>query len=103
MPIPQPDMSDGSHNIDQYRHLKAGHHCVVDLAAEDMFVSPAILSNVLRSMIFRCCRSRLLMMPRVVKPRNALLTASSDIPRYSAMSDRFIGRYISVVRSPMVV
>ena len=54
--------------IDQYRHLKTGHHGVVDLAVEDMFVSPAILSNVLRSMIFRCCRSQLLMMPRVVKP-----------------------------------
>ena len=46
----------------------------------------AILSNALRSAIFRCRRSRLLMMPRVVKLRNALLTASSDIPSGSPTS-----------------
>jgi hypothetical protein len=51
-------------------------------------MSAAILSNVPRSAIFRWRRSRLLMMPRVVKTRNALLTASSNIPRYSPISDR---------------
>src|SRR6516165_6675889 len=59
---------------------------------EGEFVSPAIFSNVLRSMIFRCRRSRLLMIPRVVKLANALLTASSDIPMYSPISERLIGR-----------
>jgi hypothetical protein len=56
MPIPEPRGGHEAtevHHIDEYRILKAGHHCVVDLAAEDVFVSPAILSNVLRSMIFR--------------------------------------------------
>jgi hypothetical protein len=56
MPIPEPRGGHEAtevHHIDEYRILKAGHHSVVDLAAEDVFVSSAILSNVLRSMIFR--------------------------------------------------
>jgi hypothetical protein len=56
MPIPEPEGGHEAtdvHHIDEYRILKAGHHRVVDLAAEDVFVSPAILSNVLRSMILR--------------------------------------------------
>ena len=62
------------------------------ISNEGVFVSPAIFSNVLRSIIFRCRRSRLLMIPRVVKLPNALLTASSDIPMYSPISERLIGR-----------
>jgi hypothetical protein len=56
MPIPEPGGGHEAtdvHHIDECRILKAGHHCVVDLAAEYVFVSPAILSNVLRSVIFR--------------------------------------------------
>ena len=34
----------------------------------------------------------ILMTPLAASPRNVLLTASSDSPTYSPMSDRFIGR-----------
>ena len=54
--------------------------------------SPVILSKVSRSMILTCPRSRILMTPRVVRVRNARLTAASVVPMYSPMSERSIGR-----------
>src|SRR6516164_1924643 len=62
--------------------------CLVDTGQSNHFLvvasgaggSPAILSKVSRSTILTWPRSRSLMTPRVVKARNALLTAGSVIP-----------------------
>jgi hypothetical protein len=52
-------------------------------------------------MIFPCCRSCTRTTPRIVRARNALLIAASEVPTGSAMSERDMGRYISFTSLPL--
>ena len=77
---------------DHYGGRKPSEDWFGNPIVEPSVASPAIFSRALRSVIRTCRRFRTLMIPRVVRLRNALLTAASVIPAYSPMCERSIGR-----------